>query len=177
MGRPEVLGDGEERADLECGPRAKRAWGHRTVGWGGCGGDDSVERLPTVSGQQAPLSGGGTSSKLPHTHVCMCTHTHTHGCITHTCVHTQRHMQSTDIHTTDAERHTCTQIHRRTHRLSSHLQDTGTHSPSPTQPLRDNAFCPSLSRPGPPAPPGRARPGAGVTEAKGAPCRSAPAQS
>ena len=38
VGRPEVLGDGEERADLECGPRAKRAWGHRTVGWGGCGG-------------------------------------------------------------------------------------------------------------------------------------------
>lgn len=103
VGRPEVLGDGEERADLECGPRAKRAWRHGTVGCGGCGGDDGVERLPTVSGQQAPLSGGGTSSKLPHKHVCMCTHTHT-------CAHTQRHMQSSYTH--GRHRHTCTQTHR-----------------------------------------------------------------
>lgn len=170
-----MLGDGEERADLECGPKAKRAWGHGTVGWGGCGGDDGVERLPTVSGQQAPLSGGGTSSKLPHMHVCMCTHTHTRVHRTDMRAHPETHAKQ--IYTRQAQRdtpaHRCTEGHT----LSSHLQDTGTHSPSPTQPLRDNAFCPSLSRPGPPAPPGRARPGAGVTEAKGPPCRSAPAQS
>ena len=127
VGRPGVLGDGDKRSDLECGPRAKKAWGHGTVGWGGCGGDDTVERLPIVSGQQTHLSGGFTSSKLPHMHVCVCTHTHTHtrvhhthGCITHTCVHTQRHMKSTDIHTTDTERHTCnTDTQKDTHRLSS----------------------------------------------------------
>ena len=100
VGRPEVLGDGEKRSDLECGPRAKKAWGHRTVGWGGCGIDDSVKRLPTVSGQQTHLSGGFSSSKLPHTHVCMCTHTHTHTRLHHTHMHTHP-----DIHTTDTERH------------------------------------------------------------------------
>lgn len=105
VGRPEVLGDGEERADLECGPRAKRAWGHRTVGWGGCGGDDSVERLPTVSGQQAPLSGGGTSSKLPHTHVCMCTHTHTWVHHTHMRTHPETHAKHRYTHDRRRETH------------------------------------------------------------------------
>ena len=172
MGRPGVLGDGDKRSDLECGPRAKKAWGHGTVGWGGCGGDDTVERLPIVSGQQTHLSGGFTSSKLPHMHVCVCTHTHTHTGASHTWVHhthMRTHPETHEKHRYTHDRHRETHLqHRYTegHTHSSHLEDTGTLSPSPTQPLSDNPFCPSLSRPGPPAPPGRARPGAGVTEAE-----------
>ena len=104
-------------------------------------------------------------------------HTHTHGCITHTGAshiwvhHTymRTHPETHEKHRYTHDRHRETHLQYRYtegHTQSSHLQDTGTHSPSPTQPLSDNPFCPSISRPGPPAPPGRARPGAGVTEAE-----------
>ena len=107
------------------------------------GGDDAVERLPIVSGQQTHLSGGFTSSKLPHMHVCICTHTHTgashtrvhhtYGCITHTCVHTQRHMKSTDIHMTDTERHTCnTDTQKDTHTAHTYRTQARIHPLQPS---------------------------------------------
>ena len=116
VGRPEVLGDGEKRSDLECGPRAKKAWGHGTVGWGGCGSDDSVKRLPTVSGQQTHLSGGFSSSKLPHTHVCMCTHPHTHTGASHTHAYTPRYTH--DRHGETRPQHRCTEGYTHTARTS-----------------------------------------------------------